>query len=177
MGGWSGENIINTHPDTFAVRRSGCFQAMAYTVSDRLFGFLKANERIWVNDSVSDFSESITILHYQKNLPVLMVVPTLGRMWHIGAWGMGRGGRGAARDIEAKPPWADVTHDIDLEQAVVNPGVRDVFGFLCKFNGFEYTCANSLDKKRKMNMFGLLCVKQPYVLDRCLVSETKLDGS
>ena len=106
-----------------------------------------------------------------------MVVPTLGRMWHIGAWGMGRGGRGAARAIEAKPPLADVTHDIDLEQAVVNPGVRDVFGFLCKFNGFEYTCANSLDKKRKMNMFGLLCVKQPYVLDRCLVPETKLDGS
>ena len=88
MGGWSGENIINTHPDTFAVRRSGCFQAMAYTVSDRLFGFLKANERIWVNDSISDFSESITILQYQKNLPVVMVVPTLGRNGTLarGAW-------------------------------------------------------------------------------------------
>ena len=171
LGGWSGENIINTHPDTFAVRRSIHFQAMAYTVSDRLYGFLTANERLWVNDNISDFSESIGALHRRKNLPVLIVVPTFGRMWHIGAWGMGLSGKGAARDIGAKLPWADVTHDTDLGKALVNRGVRDLFGFLCKFNGIEACCASSWKKRNKMNMFGLLCVKEPHVLDRCLVPE------
>ena len=147
MGGWAGENIINTHPDTFAVRRSLYFQAMAYTVSDRLYGFLKANERIWVNDSIGDFTESIGAMHGRKSLPILMVVPTMARMWHIGAWGMGLSGRGGERGVEKKSSWADAPRGIDLENAIVNPGLRDVFGFLCKLKGLGSSCDNLWAKK------------------------------
>ena len=173
MGGWSGENIVNTHQDTFAVCRSRYFQAMAYTVSDLLYGFLKENEGLWVNDTISDFTGNIRALHRRKERPVVMVVPTLGRMWHIGAWGMGLSGMGAPRNVEAKPPWAGVKHDIDLEKAVVNPGVRDLFGFLCKLKGFQWTCDNWSDNIRGLNLFRLMCVKQPYVRDRYLVPERK----
>ena len=173
LGGYSGESIINAHPDTFVVRRAFHFQAMAYTVSDRLYEYLTENEKLWINNAVADFSESISALYRHKGRLLLMVVPTLSRMWHIGAWGMGWNGKGTSRDVQRKPSWVDVTRNIDLENAVANVGVRDMFGFLCKFIGSESNCDDWWPKKRAMpNMFRLWCVKQPYVFDRCLVPET-----
>ena len=184
LGGWSGENLINAHPDTFVIRTSIYFQPMAYSFTSSFYQFLWRHESKWLNDQNADFSGSLADLVRGSGVPLLVVVPTMGRMWHIGAKGMGLTGTGQLRPIEKNPPWKQTHRFIDLDKAELNLGVRDVWGFLCQSIVFDkvtkrdsYLCPGSSDKKSKLDLFKITCMKQPFVNDRCVVDQSQNTNS
>ena len=170
LGGWSGSNLVNGHPNTFVVRRAFHFQAMAYGFNSSFFQFLWRHEEKWLHDNKSDFSESIGHFIRGRQLPFLAVAPTMARMWHIGAKGMGNSGTGGERIVPPKP-WAQTPHFLIPDEAQLNSGIRGLFGFLCppeKVVNAGRFCPESYQKFVNEHAFSNKCVKQDYVSDPCI---------
>ena len=171
LGGWSGSNLANGHPNTFAIRRCYYLQPMAYGFNSSFFRFLWRHEDEWLDDNNYDFSESIGRFIRERQTPFLAVVPTMARLWHIGAKGLGSSGTGGKRNVAAKPPWARTPHLLVPEQAQLNKGVRDLFGLLCppeKVLDAGRFCSDSYAKFVDKYAFTLKCIKQNYVSDPCI---------
>jgi alpha-1,6-mannosyl-glycoprotein beta-1,2-N-acetylglucosaminyltransferase len=140
LGGWSGESRILANPDTFLAVRSIYFQAMTYSLDREIFGRIDAKFRLvegHKTGAYTDWSEEITVRRFIINLTQL--TPSVGRMWHIGAVGMGWDGSGQIRrDIASKTPWdawnGTITNwNRNLSTYFLEPNeVTDVFGFVCE---------------------------------------------
>ena len=178
LGGYAGENVVNAHPNTVVVRKAVFLQPMAYAFNGSFFALLsKHYDRIFVGN-VADFSEAIAYALAAKELGLSyhMVVPTLSRMWHVGSVGLGHGGDySRKRDTDAKPWWADYPTFMDLDKAVVNRGIRDVFGVFCVKSErlsvatfTENVCKGSANRFPLKDRRRMVCLKQDYVQDPCV---------
>jgi hypothetical protein len=159
LGGWCGENKINARPDTLVVHVGRNFQPIAYTLNASDYARLRAHVlRLRSQPDiprVNDWCEEIGLALHGR---VTLLAPTVGRMYHIGAAGLGAAGVSdtkARRNIFAVPPWnpwaGDLIggngskplsvhgggHDVgagDVRHVfVLDPpdAVTDVFGFVC----------------------------------------------
>ena len=86
LGGWSGENMINAHPDTFVVRTARDLRGIAYGLNQSTWLYFKSLERDYFADTQHDWCESMgLVLGKHNNMTGFrIVVPTLSRIWHIG---------------------------------------------------------------------------------------------
>ena len=145
LGGWSGENRVNAEANTILAVRSVHFQAMAYTMSAEYFAIV-SSAKAHSNTRVPDWSEEIPKLVRE---PLIMLTPSVSRMQHIGAEGMGQNGNGSTRKVESRPPWEDWRAEIEVpkseEYFVLDPQeVTDVFGLVCK--PLVSRCAHSSER-------------------------------
>ena len=140
MGGWSGVNRINAAPNTFLAVRSQYFQAMAYSMNRTLFehihsAFLEYAPANKHEPIVNDWTEEITVRGFVKNLTIL--TPSVGRMHHVGAMGMGVFGDGKKERVIYPPAWESWQIEIhnrsrDVSDFYLDPlEVTDLFGFIC----------------------------------------------
>jgi hypothetical protein len=125
LGGWAGTNRINPDPDTYLAVWPRYFQAMAYSMNVTIFEQLqnasqqyhdersrrKRNGMIssgqFYNEERNDWTEEITVKNFLSNLT--MLTPSVGRMHHIGEFGMGLTGNNQKRAPVPKGwmPWED----------------------------------------------------------------------
>jgi hypothetical protein len=111
LGGWSGSNRINPDPATYLAVRSEYFQAMGYSMSRDLFEVLeKAKQDYLLYHKIRprevirfDWTEEITDHNYIPN--PIQLTPSIGRMTHVGVYGMGRSGNGEKRAVMPEVPW------------------------------------------------------------------------
>jgi hypothetical protein len=130
LGGHKGSNRINPDPDTYLAVRSYYFQAMAYSMNISIFEELQAAsdqyhaKRVEDSSSVNkkekvrkvernDWTEEITLSNFLQNLT--MLTPSVGRMHHIGEFGMGAGGNGFGKREAVPIPWKN-WHEIITNQ-------------------------------------------------------------
>ena len=158
LGGWSGEHLINAQPDTLAVRLAFNFQGMAYGIDRRLFAFLqKRRQLVLLNETLSkqaaihkDWTTAIPMylglnLSTGKATPaeLVLLVPTMGRMYHIGAVGLGQDGNGKRkRHIPPHPPWFPYSNFTHNASFTILPERRDVYGFVCNPLRTSCKCRN-----------------------------------
>tara|TARA_Y100000389_G_C17397336_1_gene483335 strand:+ start:204 stop:686 length:483 start_codon:yes stop_codon:yes gene_type:complete len=82
------------------------------------------------NTMITDWSEEIPAMMYPTNL--ILAVPSLSRMWHIGRIGLGPGGGyESKRFITKKPPWYPFRLAATDMKYIVDDATPDVFGFYC----------------------------------------------
>ena len=163
LGGWSGENLINAHPDTFDVRYSAFFPSMAYAFNASFWQEIKASKFMLIRND--DWSESLGLIINRFMIPrPLFILPTLGRMWHVGKTGLGLRGDGSMkRHIQVGAHWLKSPRLINLQTASVNIGVRDIFGFLCKeselqnFFTMRCLCPGSYNRFPPNRRFEIIC--------------------
>ena len=142
---------------------------------------------MWLNDQYAHFSGSIADIVTGSGVPLLLVVPTMGCLWYIGAKGMGLTGTGQPLNMEKDPRWKQTHRFIDLDKAELNLGVTDMWVFLCQSIVFDiftkrdnYLCSGSFDKKRKLDLFKITCMKQQHFDKRiyqnitCFISINKV---
>ena len=86
LGGWSGENMINAHPDTFVVRTARDLRGIAYGLNQSTWRYFKTLETEYYADKQNDWCESMGLVlgKASNNTGFKIVVPTLSRIWHIG---------------------------------------------------------------------------------------------
>ena len=86
LGGWSGENMINAHPETFVVRTARAVRGIAYGINQSTWLYFKTLESHYYADPQSDWCESMGLVlgKHNNNTGFRIVVPTLSRLWHIG---------------------------------------------------------------------------------------------
>lgn len=153
LGGHAGENKKNPHHDTFLAVQSRYFQAMAYSLNATLFhqidiAYLEAESQLANRSQASidrhenhvsnaDWTMEITSKRFLTNITQLE--PTVGRMHHIGIFGMGYNGNGK-KHTPFPIPWEfcnssiyDVARTLDtfylasnkvMEEKYVNGGYR-----------------------------------------------------
>ena len=92
---------------------------------------------MWLNVQYADFSRSITDFVTGSGVPLLLVVPTMGCLWHIGAKRMGLTGTGQLVNMEKDTRWKQTHQFIDLDKAELNLGVTDMWVFLCQSIVFD----------------------------------------
>ena len=144
LGGWSGEHLVNVNPRTVVIRRSKHFQAMAYGFNESFFRSIKKRRDMGVADflGIQDWTVELPFLlngarisskkKFKKGL-LYLAVPTMGRMHHLGKFGLGQNGRGSVRNnIKHLPPWAPFSKFSDIGAYQLLPQRRDLFGFTCK---------------------------------------------
>ncbi|XP_028402717.1 uncharacterized protein LOC114525535 [Dendronephthya gigantea] len=175
LGGWSGENMINAHPDTFIVRTARDMRGIAYGINQSTWLYFKTLEKEFNADKQADWCESMGLVlgKHNDNKGFRIVVPTLSRIWHIGVHGLGPGGDFYwKRGITAQPNWAHASRLLEPKHAQVNLGLRDILGFLCE-SRIEFwflketECLNSFARWKGKDRNRIMCVKQPYVHDLC----------
>ncbi|XP_028402718.1 uncharacterized protein LOC114525536 isoform X1 [Dendronephthya gigantea] len=175
LGGWSGENMINAHPDTFIVRPSRDLRGIAYGINQSTWLYFKTLEKDFKADKQADWciSMGLALARHNDNTALRFVVPTLSRVWHIGVHGLGpRGNFNEKRGISAEPNWAHASRLLEPEYAQVNLGFRDILGFLCENRNKllslkEIVCPKSVQRWKRKDRNRIMCVKQPYVNDLC----------
>lgn len=86
LGGWSGENMINAHSDTFIVRTARELRGIAYGINQSTWLYFKSLESDYYADKQHDWCESMGLVlgKHNNNTGFRIVVPTLSRIWHIG---------------------------------------------------------------------------------------------
>ena len=92
---------------------------------------------MWLNDQYAHFSGSIDDFVTGSGVPLLLVVPTMGCLWYIGAKGMGLTGTGQLINMEKDPRWKQTHRFIDLDKAEMSLGIRDMWVFLCQSIVFD----------------------------------------
>ncbi|XP_028415146.1 uncharacterized protein LOC114538190 isoform X2 [Dendronephthya gigantea] len=85
LGGWSGENMINAHPDTFIVRTARSVRGIAYGINQSTWLYFKSLEKDFKSDNQADWCESMGLVlgKHNDNKGFRIIVPTLSRFWHI----------------------------------------------------------------------------------------------
>ncbi|EDV21246.1 uncharacterized protein TRIADDRAFT_60274 [Trichoplax adhaerens] len=175
LGGWSGENLINAHPDTFDIRYSAFFPSMAYAFNASFWKTIKTSKFLKIPNN--DWSESLgLIINRFINPRPLFLLPTLGRLWHVGKAGLGLRGDGSIRrDVQIAAHWLKSPRLINLETASVNTGIRDIFGFVCKESELRniFTmrclCPQSYQRFPPDRRFEIVCYQfGNYIRDPCL---------
>jgi len=148
LGGWSGKNRINAHPNTYHMVRSLFFQAMAYSMDRDVFVTVKTqfdalqakrrNGRLTKSEQQErqDWTEEIAARNWLVNITQLS--PSLGRMRHIGEYGMGYTGKGEKRKLVPSAPWnyfetelLNASRTIDSFR-MFPTDVTDLYGFVCR---------------------------------------------
>ena len=175
LGSWSGENMINAHPDTFVVRAARQLRGIAYGLNQSTWLYFKTLEREYFEDGQHDWCESMGFVLGKHNAMkgFRIVLPTLSRVWHVGTRGLGLGGDFSwQRPVTSQPNWAQASRLIELRNARVNLGLRDMLGFLCKeriefwgLKGME--CRFSIARWKGKDRNRIMCAKQQYVSDLC----------
>ncbi|XP_046857718.1 uncharacterized protein LOC124451129 isoform X1 [Xenia sp. Carnegie-2017] len=175
LGGWAGENMINAHPDTFVVRTSRALRGIAYGLNQSTWLYFKSLEMDFFADKQDDWCESMGLVlgKHNDNTGFRIVVPTLSRLWHVGKSGLGPSGDFLKnRGVTPQPNWELASRLINLQNAKVNLGLRDLLGFLCKkrieFGILKDTiCPNSMARWKGEDRTKIMCFKHPYVQDPC----------
>ncbi|XP_028415145.1 uncharacterized protein LOC114538190 isoform X1 [Dendronephthya gigantea] len=175
LGGWSGENMINAHPDTFIVRTARSMRGIAYGINQSTWLYFKTLEKDFKSDNQADWCESMgwVLGKHNDKKGFRIIVPTLSRFWHIGVHGLGPGGDfNWQRGITAQPNWAYASRLLEPKHAQVNLGLRDLLGFLCQYRiDFldlkDTECLNSFRRWKGKDRNRIRCAKQPYVHDPC----------
>jgi len=178
LGGWSGENTVNAHPDTFVVRKSYCFQPMAYAFNVSFVRRLGSEKDFNNFANISDYCYVVThlVLREREFQPWNIIVPTLSRMWHVGKLGLGaHGDSRKQRETVRKAPWELVPRLIDLTQVKVNDGVRDNYGFLCHprqmlISQIILHICDETKYPQKMR-FSLHCWQDIVMKDKCALTD------
>ena len=179
LGGHSGQNMVNPHPDTFNVRKTTYFQAMAYAFNSTFWDLVRSHSNSIFSNTLDDFSEALALFFAWPKLrkTLHIVAPTMGRMWHVGGVGLGLGGDyKERRNVQNKTSWERTPRFIDLTKASVNQGIRDQFGILCppwERTSWKTFPDNLCPKKEgtyvhDYNWYDVVCLKQPHVYDKCI---------
>ncbi|EDV29675.1 uncharacterized protein TRIADDRAFT_52327 [Trichoplax adhaerens] len=170
LGGWSGENLVNPHPDTVVIRYMLFFPGMAYAFNASVWREIKTSRFLTIK--VNDWSEALGWLWVGR---YNVIVPTLGRIWHIGAIGLGHTGDGKKRRrIEPNPAWSKSPRLVDLNKITLNTGERDLFGMYCNpsdwtpYMSVKCMCPKTRSLYPNRKHFQIVCVKFPGVYDKCI---------
>ncbi|RDD39485.1 hypothetical protein TrispH2_008763 [Trichoplax sp. H2] len=169
LGGWSGENVINAHPDTFIVRRSFHFPSMAYAFNVSTWKIIKSSK--FLKHRNRDWSEALgDIVNRRLGWVPYFIVPTLGRIWHIGSQGLGlRGDSSMRRHVELRAHWTKAPRLINFHSAKVNKGYRDLFGFYCgQFILKSSLCPRSYIRFPPGRRFDIICIDAGNGPEPCL---------
>ena len=169
LGGWSGENVINAHPDTFVIRRSFYFPSMAYAFNVSTWNIIKSSNFFLHRNR--DWSEALgDIVNKRLGWVPFYIVPTLGRIWHIGSHGLGlKGDSSMIRHVELRAHWTKAPRLINLHTANVNKGYRDLFGFYCgNFVKKSALCPSSYFRFPAGRRFDIICVDAGKGLEPCI---------
>ena len=130
-----------------------------------------------LNHEQNDFTDAASIIlgKYFQDLgqSYHIASPTLSRAWHIGKKGIGLYSNMSKRIILPQPPWR---REIDLDKAMVNPGIRDNFGAYCAPENLttasyfkKNSCNESLDRYIHDWRFHVVnCVRFASVEDQCM---------
>ena len=141
LGIWGGHNLINAHPDTFAIRQSREMNALVYGMNQSNWKTLLRLQRNFLEDLNPDWTLSVgdTLSKDSGGFGIQTIVPTLSRYWSITSSDVPQPEQNTGHVIDSEsslarpsfPPWLLSPRLININSSIVNDGVRDSLGFLC----------------------------------------------
>ena len=124
LGTWGGQNLINAHPDTFAVRVSRGYHKFVYAINVSNWETLSNVQEQFLEDLNPVWPEAVGDAMSLGDQGIRTIVPTLSRYWLMSP------PTPNALTRSSFPPWLFSPLPMG-ENATLNFGVRDSLGFLC----------------------------------------------